>query len=139
MIIDATNLIMGRLAAFTAKKALLGEKVDIVNCEKAVVSGNRRRIFSDYKQRVDLGRNPYKGPFFPRASDRLVRRAIRGMLPYKQEKGRNAYKLVMCYVGIPSKFREQKLETIPGANVSKLPNYRYVSIGELSKQLGSKR
>ena len=139
MIIDATDLIMGRLAAVVAKKAILGEKIDIVNCEKAVITGNKDNILAEYKKRYDLGRNPYKGPFFPRASDRLVRRSIRGMLPYKQEKGKKAYKAVMCYVGIPEQFKGQKLETIAAANVSKLKNYKYIAVGVLAKQLGSKR
>jgi len=45
MIIDATNLILGRLGTYVAKKALLGNKIDIVNCENSVVTGNRKRIF----------------------------------------------------------------------------------------------
>ena len=139
MIIDATNLVMGRIAAFAAKKAMLGEKVDIINCEKAVITGSRNAILADYKHRNDLGRNPYKGPFYPKASDRLVRRAVRGMLPYKRDKGRNAYRSVMCYVGIPNNLKDQKAETIPAANVSKLKNYKYITLKELSKNLGSKR
>ena len=139
MIIDATDLVMGRMAAAVAKKALLGEKIDIVNCEKAVITGSRNQIFDRYKQKKDLGRNPYKGPFYPRAADRLVRRAVRGMLPYKQEKGKKAFESVMCYVGVPEKFKGQKFETIATANVSKLKNYKYIAVGELSKQLGSKR
>ena len=139
MIIDATDLIMGRLAAFAAKKALLGDKIDILNCEKAVITGGRKSLFISYKQRTDLGRNPYKGPFFPRAADRLVRRAVRGMLPYKKEKGEKAYKSIMCYVGVPEKFKGQKLETVQIANVSKLKNYKYITVGELSRHLGSKR
>ena len=35
MIIDATDLIMGRLASFAAKQALRGEQVEIINVEKA--------------------------------------------------------------------------------------------------------
>ena len=139
MIIDATDLIMGRLASFAAKKALLGEKVDIVNCEKAVITGARSSILNSYKQRTDLGRNPYKGPFYPRAPDRLVRRSIRGMLPYKKEKGEKAYKAVMCYVGIPEGFKGKKFETVEKANASKLKNYKYITVGEVSKHLGSKR
>ena len=46
MIIDATDLIVGRMGAFAAKKVLLGEKIDIVNCEKAAVSGSRENILA---------------------------------------------------------------------------------------------
>lgn len=139
MLIDAKDLVLGRMAAYAAKQALLGEKVDIINCEKAVITGARKSIFEDYKQRANVGKNPYKGPFYPRAADRFVRRSIRGMLPYKQEKGQNAFKNIMCYIGVPKEFNDQKAETIPRANVSKLKNYKYITVGELSKNLGSKR
>lgn len=139
MIIDATGLIMGRMASFVAKKALLGEKIYIVNCEKAVITGNKDNIIEKYRKKYNLGRNPYKGPFFPKASDRIVRRSIRGMLPYKQEKGKKAFSSIMCYVGIPEKFKNQKLETIAKANISKLKNYKYITVGELAKHLGSRR
>ena len=49
MILDATNLILGRMATAVAKKALLGEKIDIVNCENAVISGNKYQILERYK------------------------------------------------------------------------------------------
>ena len=44
MIIDANNLILGRMATFIAKQALLGEDIKIVNCEKAVITGDRKEI-----------------------------------------------------------------------------------------------
>lgn len=139
MIIDATELILGRMASYVAKKALLGEKIDIVNCEKAVITGSRADILSRYYQKKEKGRNPYKGPFFPKASDRIVRRTIRGMLPYKQEKGRKAFESVMCYVSIPSQFKDKNLETIPKANASKLKNYKYITVGEVAKHMGARR
>ena len=39
MIINAENLILGRMTTYAAKKALQGEEVDIVNCEKAIITG----------------------------------------------------------------------------------------------------
>ncbi|MFC1727878.1 50S ribosomal protein L13 [Nanoarchaeota archaeon] len=137
MIIDATDLILGRMAAFVAKKALLGEKIDIVNCEKAVISGSKRDVLAKYKQRRE--RRTINGPFFPKTSDRLVRRTVRGMLPYKQKKGGDAFKRVMCYIGIPASLSKEKIETIKTANSSKLPVLKYISIGEISKQIGAKR
>ena len=139
MIIDATELILGRMAAYAAKQALLGEKVDIVDCEKAAITGNKKQIFERFKQKRNLGRNPYKGPFFPKASDRIVKRAIRGMLPYKKEKGEKAFKSIMCYVGIPLKLKDKKAETLPRMNVSKLKNYKYITVGDVSIHLGATR
>jgi large subunit ribosomal protein L13 len=137
MIIDATDLIVGRLASSVAKRALLGEKIDIVNCEKAVITGNRAYVLSEYKRRRDMG-TWAKGPFFRRSADRLLRRTIRGMLPYKQEKGKTAFKRIMCWKGVPDPFANQKIESIKAAHVSKVPNLNYVSLGEIVKHLGGK-
>lgn len=137
MIIDATDLIVGRLASTVAKRALLGEKIDIVNAQKAVITGNKTYILSEYKRRRDMG-TWAKGPFFYRSADRLLRRTIRGMLPYKQEKGKAAYKRIMCWKGIPEPFANQKRESMKDAHVSKVPHLRYVSLQEVVKFLGGK-
>jgi len=137
MIIDATDMILGRLASHVAKHALLGEKVDIVNCEKAVLSGSKANVLAKFNQKVKRG-IPLKGPYYPKMPDRIVRRTIRGMLPYKQEKGRVAYKRVMCYIGIPEEFKDAKLETIPTANISKCPTLKFVKVETVSKFLGAK-
>ena len=44
IIVDATNQILGRLSSIVAKKLLEGYKVIIVNAEKAVVSGEPKRV-----------------------------------------------------------------------------------------------
>ncbi len=139
MIIDATNLIVGRMATRAAKLALLGEKIDIVNCEKAVITGSRRNVIEKYKRKRDLGHSPFKGPYFTRSADRFVKRVIRGMLPYKKERGSKALKRIKCHIGVPSEFENEKMiATIKEANVSKLPNLKYVTIGEISKEIGAK-
>ncbi len=137
MIIDARNLIAGRLASHTAKKALLGEKVDIVNCESAVITGRKESVFGKYNTSIKKGRHS-KGPFYNRRSDMFLRRIIRGMLPHKQEKGRQAFKRIMCYVGVPDKFKDKKLETFKDADVSKVPSLYYIKISEIVKLLGGK-
>lgn len=137
MIIDATNLILGRLATFAAKKALLGEKVDIINCEKAVITGDPKTTYARFKQKRDMG-IPLKGPYPSRMPDRIVRRTIRGMLPRKKAKGRYAFSRVMCYIGVPEKLKDKKTETIKEADVSKVPSLKYTTVGEISKLLGAK-
>lgn len=137
MIIDASNLILGRLCAYAAKKSLLGEEVKIINCEKAVITGNRQDIIVRYKHRLERGQ-PKKGPYVQRNPDRFIRRAVRGMLPHKQEKGRKAFSRVKCFVSVPEELKNQKPEKIKGADVSKLPNLKYVSVGVLCKELGAK-
>jgi len=136
-VIDAKDMIIGRMATDIAKRALMGEQIDIVNCEQAVITGRKEEILAKFRQRRVRG-IPLKGPYFPRTSDRIVRRIIRGMLPYKQEKGRTAYKRIMCYIGVPEKFKEEKPETNKEANYSRLNNMKYLRVGDVSKTLGLK-
>ncbi|MFH1506116.1 MAG: 50S ribosomal protein L13 [archaeon] len=137
MIIDATDTIMGRVATVAAKKALLGEKVDIINCEKAVVSGRKKWLLPETKRRKDMG-IPTKGPVIYRMPDRFVRRAIRGMLPHKKPRGREAFKRIRCYIGVPLQFKDQKAEIIKEASFRKLPNLKYTTVKQICKHLGGK-
>jgi len=136
MIIDAKNKIVGRIATVAAKSAILGEKVDIVNCEQAIITGKKDYLHIEAKRKRDMG--TFKGPFYSRMPDRFLRRMIRGMLPYKQDKGKNAYKKIMCYVGLPKEFEGKDLTNIKEADMSKLSNKNYVSIKDVCKKLGGK-
>jgi large subunit ribosomal protein L13 len=137
MIIDANNRIIGRIASFAAKKALLGEKVDVVNCEKGVISGSREGVFAKYKHKRELG-GPRKGPFICRLPDRFVRRIIRGMLPMDRARGLEAYKRVMCYISVPEELKGKPCLEVPGANAEDLVTLKRVSIGEICRFLGGK-
>jgi large subunit ribosomal protein L13 len=136
IIINAQNLIVGRMAAFAAKKAMMGEKIDIINCEKAVITGQKKQILAHYQQKRRRG-GPKQGPFMPRMPDRFVRRIIRGMLPYKKPRGKDAFKNVMCWVGVPEQFKDKKSVTIKSADAS-CKTVNYVKISELCKLLGAK-
>lgn len=136
MIIDAKDQILGRVATFAAKNALLGETVDIVNCESIIVSGAKQTVIAMYKHEKERG--TFKGPIFFRSPDRFVRRGIRGMIPYKQPRGKDAYARIMCHVGIPPEFAGKKMETVPGASMTKLPSNKYVTIREICRSLGGK-
>jgi len=135
MIIDATNTILGRLATYAAKQALLGEDIIIINAEKAVVSGKKADILKRYKQKYARG-VPSKGPFISRMPDRLVRRTIRGMIPYKTSRGREAYKRVKCYVGVPKEYEGKETLRLEGAQAQKLPTTNYMTIKDIAKNLG---
>jgi len=138
MIINAENLILGRLASYVAKKALLGETVDIVNVEKAVVSGSRVNVLEKYRNKQVRG-YALHGPYFPKDPLQMVKRTVRGMLPYKQEKGNEAFKRVKCYVGIPKEFEGKKTETVKEADASKVYRTKFITIAEISKHVGHKR
>lgn len=136
-IIDATNLILGRLASNVAKRLLSGESVVIVNAGKSILSGNKRRIINDYKKRSHRKSivAPWEGPFQPRRPDILLKRTIRGMLPYKASKGRLAYKRLKVYIGIPDEYKEKNKISIPEADSSRLKS-RFITLAELCHELG---
>jgi len=135
MIIDGTNLILGRLAAYAAKRALEGESVIIVNSEKVIITGNKKTLVRRFIEKQHMG-HPFHGPFYPKMSDRFVKRTIRGMLPYKQERGRTAFKHIKCFLGMPEAYKDQKIETVPGANYSKLKTLNFITVNDLSKVVG---
>ena len=137
MKIDATQLIVGRFATVAAKKALLGEDVTIVNCENAVLTGAKRMVINKYRRKYEMG-IPSKGPFLHRNPERFVKRIIRGMLPYKQNKGKTAFKRIMCHTGVPDDMQNEKFETIEGANIKKIPNLKFITVKDLCKELGAK-
>jgi len=135
MIINAENTILGRLSTYAAKQVLLGEKIVVVNCEKAVITGGRKFIISRFLEKIRIG-NPFKGPFYPRRPDMIVRRTIRGMLPRKKPRGRMAYKNVICYIGVPDNLKNEKMVELQNANINKLNNLKYLQLKEISRILG---
>ena len=137
MIINAENLILGRLATVVAKKALQGEKIDLINSEKAVVTGKPKDILAKYDQKFKRG-HALDGPFFPRNPEKLVKRTIRGMLPYKQDKGKKAFKNIKCHIGVPKEFEGKKFETIEKVNVKNIEKTKHLMIKEISQHLGWK-
>ncbi len=137
MIIDAKDLIAGRLASYASKRALLGDAVFILNSEKVVITGNRKGVLAKFKHRLQRGM-PKTGPFVYRLEHRFLKRMIRGMLPYKSFKGKTALKRIMCYTGIPKEFEGKKFITINEANVAKTQSLKYITLKELCHQLGRK-
>jgi large subunit ribosomal protein L13 len=135
IIIDATDLILGRMAAKAAKAALNGEEVSIINCEKAVVVGSKDNVMRTYIRKSTMGVSG-KGPHLSRGADRLIRRTIRGMIPYKTVKGAEAFRRTMCYLSVPNEFEGKKTETFKEFNVRNTDNIKFVTLKEISEQLG---
>ena len=133
-IIDASGLILGRMASIVAKRLLSGEKIIIVNAEKAVISGKRKIIIEEARKFLEIG-HPGKGPYHPRRPDQIVRRTIRGMLPRKKPKGQRALKRLRVYIGVPEDLKDKKTETIPEVDASKL-RCSYISVSDLAKEIG---
>lgn len=133
-VIDASGLILGRMASMVAKRLLQGEPIIIVNAEKAILSGRRLSRVREAKAFLDIG-HPGKGPFHPRRPDQIIRRSVRGMLPRRLPKGANALRLLKVFLGMPHELKTASLQTIPTAHVGKL-KCPYITIEELAKQIG---
>ena len=136
-IVDASNLILGRMASYVAKKALTGNRVVVVNAERAIISGTKERVVARAKQKLKtrtLG-NLEKGPTHPRKPDGYVRRVIRGMLPWKKSSGKEAFHRVHVYVGTPEEYRDKPNTKIADADASKL-RVPYITVARLSEEIG---
>tara|TARA_Y100000310_G_C20519686_1_gene733033 strand:+ start:127 stop:552 length:426 start_codon:yes stop_codon:yes gene_type:complete len=134
-IIDGNKLLLGRVCSFVAKAALMGEEIKIINCEKLIVSGNKKKVLANEKTRRARKGYPLKSAKFSKLPDKYVKRTVRGMLPYKKERGLAAFKNIKCYVGVPSEFAEQKAEGVSGAEIKKLPSLNYISVEEICNWL----
>lgn len=135
-IIDATDCIAGRLASIVAKNLLKGERISIVNAEKAVVTGNHQYIIQTFTNKIRRG-DPYHGPFYPKKPDKILRRMVRGMLPYKKPRGRQAFKNLKVYISVPDKFKNKELGCIEVAK--KTSDIKFLTLGEISERLGVKK
>ena len=129
-IIDGKNAVLGRLASYAAKESLKGKEVIILNCEHVIITGNKKRIKKDFEEKRNRFGSSQKGPKHSRISEKIVKRAIRGMLPnFRKGKGRLVFKRIKCYNKIPKEF--QDVEKIVAGKEKKC---RFLQVKELSKQ-----
>lgn len=136
MIVDAKDIILGRLSSFVAKQVLLGNDVEVINCEEAVISGKRANVFANYIRRIDR-KAPGKGPYLFRRPDMFVKRTIRGMLPFKKPRGQEAFKRIRCYVGIPEDLKSEKIIKID-ATSEKIILTDHFKVKDVCKAIGGK-
>ena len=137
VVIDASGLILGRLASNVAKRILNGEKVTVINAENAIISGSREYIKENYRKHLTtrtLGSQD-KAPKHPRRPDNYVRRVVRGMLPWKQPKGKIAFRKLRVYIGLPETIKTPA-QSIPEALKNIRPS---MAVGELMENFGWKR
>jgi len=109
IVIDGENAVLGRLASYAAKQALLGKDILIINSEKVIVIGNKTNITEKYKVRRARGGAGLRGPLFPTEPERILKRTIRGMLGYKSGRGRLAFKRIKCFCGVPKELEGKKI------------------------------
>ncbi|MEM4188407.1 MAG: 50S ribosomal protein L13 [Candidatus Hadarchaeum sp.] len=140
IIIDGKDLVLGRLASFSAKRLLEGEKVVVLNAEQVIISGSKDATLESYQAWLETRNvaNPRKGPQHPKRPEDIVRRAVRGMLPYDKPKGREAFRRLRVYVGVPEEFTGKEVTRVPRASLADLSTRRFIRVGELSKLLGGR-
>ena len=127
-VIDATNAPLGRLASVVAKRLLKGEKITIINASNAIITGSPQFTKNKYQERRARG-SPQHGPFFPRGTEGILRRAIRGMLPRKKASGREAFRRLIVHLGSAG---------LEGESFAKEIRTRYITLKELSREIGGK-
>ena len=128
-IIDGKNAVLGRLASYAAKEALKGEEIIILDCEQIIITGNKKSIKENFEIKRSRVGSSQKGPKHPKTSEKIVKRAIRGMLPnHREGRGKIAYKKIKCYNRIPKEFQESK--KIVGGKEKRT---KFIQIKEVSK------
>ncbi|MFD1645370.1 50S ribosomal protein L13 [Haloarchaeobius litoreus] len=132
VIVDASDCILGRVASLVAERALDGETIAVVNAEEAIITGSEDDIMSTYRKRVEVGSD--SGPYYPKRPDRIFKRSIRGMMPYKTTAGREAFEGVRVYLGNPY---DEDGEVLDGTSLDRLSNIKFVQLGEVSAELGA--
>jgi large subunit ribosomal protein L13 len=145
-VFDADGLILGRLASTVADMLLKAarsdrdDKVVIINSEKAIVSGSSRAVLQTYHDKYALN-HARKGPFYPRMPDMILKRTVRGMLPYQRKSsGRRALRNLRVEIGCPHHLASGMPEGhVEGedSNIRKPLPESYVSLGDISASLGA--
>jgi large subunit ribosomal protein L13 len=134
VVIDARDCILGRVGSQVAERALDGERVAVVNAEQAVITGSAEDVTAKYQKRVEVGSD--RGPEYPRRPDGIFKRSIRGMLPHKRPRGREAFGNVRVYVGNPFE-DDHDAEILEDTSLDRLSNIKFVSLGDVSESIGA--
>ena len=137
LIVDATHQVTGRMASSVAKLLIEGRRVVVVNAELALISGSRKNITEEQMKRREIKSviNPMYTPHRYKQPDKMLRRIIRGMLPRRKPKGRDAFKRLRVYVGTPPAYRSVDKTTFKDAQARR-PLPFYLTIGEVASILG---
>ena len=133
-LVNAEGQIVGRMCSKIAKLLLNGEEVIILNSEKAIFSGKRKSKVAEAHLFLEVGA-PERGPFHYRRPDRFLRKTVRGMVPFKQPKGKAAYKRLKVFMGVPAEFKDQKMVSFDDAQSVNLKGPHF-TLAELATEIG---
>jgi large subunit ribosomal protein L13 len=67
--------------------------------------------------------------------DRILKRCVRGMIPYQEPHGRTAFKRLKCYIGVPKEFTGATFEKIQTAEKHPAD---FMTLQEIAQFLGAK-
>lgn len=139
IVVDAKNCIAGRMCSHVSKLLLQGNRVAIVNAEKAMLSGKRYKTIEQYKEHLEINSvtNPIHGPFHPRRPDTMLSKMVRGMVPKRKPSGMTAFGRLRVYIGVPEEMKKTKMESFSDSKITKPESY-YISVGEIASELGWK-
>jgi large subunit ribosomal protein L13 len=137
LVVDGAGCIAGRLCSNVSKLILKGNRVTIVNAEKAMLSGDRYKTIQLYKEHLEINSatNPIHGPFHPRRPDRILTKMVRGMIPKRKASGIEAFKRLRVYVSIPDQLKNSSMKSFEDSKITKPMSY-YITIGDLAKEIG---
>ena len=125
VVVDATNCIAGRMCSHVSKLLLQGNRVMIVNAEKAMLSGNRYKTIELYKEHLEINSvtNPIHGPFHPRRPDTMLTKMVRGMVPKRKSSGLTAFARLRVYIGVPEEMKKSKMESFSDYKITNPESY----------------
>ncbi|WP_425433472.1 50S ribosomal protein L13 [Halorubrum ezzemoulense] len=130
IVVDASYCIYGRLASKIASEALEGWSIAVVNVEDTIITGNPENTIEKFQTRRDIGSD--QGPIYPKQPHRLFKRSVRGMLPYKTQRGGEALQRIRAYKQNPYEIDGLKLD----GTKAKSPIKNHTYLKEVSKKLG---
>lgn len=128
-IINGENAVLGRLASYVAKEAMKGEEIVVVNCDQIIITGDKKNIKAHFEKRRTKVGSGQKGPKYSRVDEKIVKRAIRGMLSnHRKGRGKEAYRRIRCYAGIPREYEDSKKISIDTGNKKKFIKVKEISM-----------
>ena len=70
-----------------------------------------------------------KGPKHSRLNEKIVKRAVRGMLSnHRKGRGKEAYNKIKCHVGVPKEFKDSEKINLDTGN-----KIKFIKVGEIYK------
>ncbi|WP_411025409.1 50S ribosomal protein L13, partial [Salmonella sp. s55004] len=142
LIIDGSGHLMGRLASIVAKNLLQGQRIVVLRCERINISGGFYRNKLKYLQflRKRTNTKPSRGPFHYRYPSRMFWRVVRGMLPHKRARGKEAMERLKVFEGMPPPYDKKKKFVVPPAlrYLRLKPGRKFCILGRLAEEVGWK-